>query len=130
MQFQQLLQDDIDEAGEVLYKTIRGLKSYDYTPDLKKIREEKDEDYNFDEFFRGFVEVYTSIFYLDQEKMYDNETEFLNELCTVITHLKFIKYRIHKTKTLTKEYEIGHKMGFNVLAPILQYHHFIFSKNE
>jgi len=130
MAFQQLLQDDIYEAEEVLYKTIKGLKKYDYKNDLQRIEEEKDEGYNFDEFFNGFIEVYSSIFYVNEEHMLGDDEEFMNDLCILISHLKFIKYRIRKKQKQSKEYETGHKMGVNVLSPLIYYHQFIFSENE
>ena len=117
--FKELLEEDILQAEEMLYSTIKYLKEYNYDNELTVIRKENKKT---DIFMSGFMDVYSSIFYLDEEKLNRDEFEFMEDLSVLITNLKFIKYKLKRQQDIDPMYEKGHIIAFNIISPLIYYY--------
>jgi len=104
---------DGDSEEDYIKTLIRQIKEYDYSEDFKMI--EKQESKKTQKFFDGFLDVYISIFYIDEEDME-------NTLPIFVSHILFLRYKINKQKDkLDKKYSFGYTIGMNMISPVLQY---------
>lgn len=110
---------EVNKAKSFLFDVIIQIKEYNYNKDLVKINNTDNED--MDEFLNGFMDVYISVFYLNENDLFDDHEGFLTGMDIFISYLFLNKHNIQQETHKSDSYMLGHQVGINVVSPILEY---------